>query len=259
MEKKELVEKTNEIKESAVKLFKQVDSYLGFNGRVSVIFGLAVITMLSMILDRVDGRDDFRWSDRNESRQMRDSFKDNRKSQRNGFYGWNESNQESQRWCKMMGDDFDQAFQQMDQMRSQMRNQMQGMMQNNQAAQWREVNVQNDQSESFFGNMKNKIQSFFGQNQPNQAPQDQQTQTRPEVSPSISSQRVSVSNGSTQYTINDENGQVSGTITLAKESLAKVDAAIQALGLSTTSKDSTISFSGKLNDINSLLQVLESN
>jgi len=60
MEKKELVEKTNEIKESAVKLFKQVDSYLGFNGRVSVIFGLAVITMLSMILDRVDGRDDFR-------------------------------------------------------------------------------------------------------------------------------------------------------------------------------------------------------
>jgi len=119
--------------------------------------------------------------------------------------------------------------------------------------------VQNDQSESFFGNMKNKIQSFFGQNQPNQAPQDQQTQTRPEVSPSISSQRVSVSNGSTQYTINDENGQVSGTITLAKESLAKVDAAIQALGLSTTSKDSTISFSGKLNDINSLLQVLESN
>ena len=86
MEKKELLEKTNEIKESAAKLFKQVDAYLGFNGRVAVIFGLTVITMLGMILDRVDEHDGFR-SDRNEFRQERNPVRGDRKSERNDMYG----------------------------------------------------------------------------------------------------------------------------------------------------------------------------
>ena len=73
----------------------------------------------------------------------------------------------------------------MDQMRGQMRNKMQAMMQDD---QFGPRYNQTQPSDSFFGSMKRKMQSWFGGDQKSQqieTPQIQ-TQTRVELAPGVS-------------------------------------------------------------------------
>lgn len=246
MEKKEILEKTTEIKDSAVKLFKQVDASLWFNGRLAVIFGLVIVSMLGMVLDRVDKQELGFGTHRDEFRQENST-----RREMNVSFGQENSRRQKMR---MMDDSFDDSFQEMDQMRNTMENWIQNHDPEN---NWQET--QENKSDSIFGNIKNKVTSFFGHNTPKTISKPISSESQIEITPNTSVQKISVSDSAKQFTVNDENGSVSWSITTSQDRITKTSEAIKTLWLQVTIKDQTISFTWKLDNLNQLLKILEIN